>query len=410
MAVLLSIVGAALLFGLGFWAGRRAHRSADVEPQPPRVEDVPTDRALVEHHRDGVVVADGRGRIVYRNAAARALQGTHVGVLIDEAVGRHVAAASRQGRSDEVLEMYGPPKVVLVVHALALEHQTGVVVYIEDVSERRRIDQVRTDFVANISHELKTPVGAMSVLAETLQDEDDPDIVRRVVARMMGEAQRAARTIDDLIELSRIELGGEREIEPVRVDRVISEALERVQELAAHSDIGIANLAGADHVDGVVVHGDRRQLVSAVGNLVENAVKYSEAGGQVQVRTRLVDGCVEVAVIDQGVGIPQRDLDRIFERFYRVDRARSRATGGTGLGLSIVRHIAQNHGGDVEVDSSEGEGSTFTLRLPARRVGATPEPDAPLVDTPSAESSGDAGSGRPDRSFAEDRPTDRGIA
>ena len=410
MAVLLAIVGAVLLFGLGVWIGRRTRHSPDVEPQPPRVEDAPTERALVEHHRDGFVVADGRGSIVYRNAAARALQGTHVGMLIDEAVGRHIAAASHEGRSDEVLEMYGPPKVVLVVQALALANQAGVVVYIEDVSERRRIDQVRTDFVANISHELKTPVGAMSVLAETLQDEDDPETVRRVVARMMGEAQRAARTIDDLIELSRIELGGERDVEPVRVDRVIAEALERVQELATHSDIGIANVAGADHIDGVVVHGDRRQLVSAVGNLVENAVKYSEPGGQVQVRTRLVDGRVEVAVIDQGVGIPQRDIDRIFERFYRVDRARSRATGGTGLGLSIVRHIAHNHGGDVQVDSAEGQGSTFTLRLPARRVREAAEPEPGRADMMSDVSYDGAAADQTGRSFAEDQPSDRGIA
>lgn len=400
MTVFLTIVGAAVLFGLGVWLGRRGRSTSVDVPRPAPVRTPAADHELVEHHRDGFVVADERGRVAYRNAAARDLKGTHVGVLVDEAIGRHIAVAAREGRSHEVLEMYGPPKVVLVVHGLALDN--GVVVYIEDVSEPRRIDQVRTDFVANISHELKTPIGAMSVLAETLEGEDDPATVRRVVGRMMGEAQRASRTIDDLIELSRIELGGERDIEPVRIDTVIVEAMDRVKELATHREIGISGLAGVDRM-ACVVHGDRRQLVSAIGNLVENAVKYSEPGGQVQVRTRLVDGRVEIAVIDQGVGIPQRDLDRIFERFYRVDRARSRATGGTGLGLSIVRHVAQNHGGEVDVVSAEGEGSTFTLRLPARSAR---DADPDVGDDPfHRRTASDA-----DRSVSDEQPTDRGIA
>jgi two-component system sensor histidine kinase SenX3 len=238
-------------------------------------------------------------------------------------------------------------------------------VFVEDVTERRRIEQIRTDFVANISHELKTPVGAMSVLAETLEDEADPATISRIVDRMISEAQRATRTIDDLMELSRIEAGGEREFEPIEAELVVAGALERVTELASHREIGLSNLTPVGRLDGVVIMGDRRQLVSALGNLVENAVKYSEPGGQVQIRTRLGDDGVEFSVTDQGVGIPQRDLDRIFERFYRVDRARSRATGGTGLGLSIVRHVANNHGGKISVVSTEGEGSIFTLTLPA---------------------------------------------
>jgi two-component system sensor histidine kinase SenX3 len=235
--------------------------------------------------------------------------------------------------------------------------------------------------VANISHELKTPVGAMSVLAETLEHETDPETISRIVERMMSEAQRATRTIDDLMELSRIELGGEREIEPVRVEAVIAAAVDRVVELAARRDIGLTNVVSPE-VTGVVVQGDRRQLTSAVGNLVENAVKYSEPGGRVEVRTDLTDGAVEIVVVDEGVGIPQRDLDRIFERFYRVDRARSRETGGSGLGLSIVRHVATNHGGEVRVESAEGEGSTFTLRLPA---GRAPTPSTVSEPAPPAD-------------------------
>jgi two-component system sensor histidine kinase SenX3 len=172
------------------------------------------------------------------------------------------------------------------------------------------------------------------------------------------------------MELSRIELDGERSIESVRVAEIVQGAVERVTELAAQRDICITVLGPVDgdldHADRLVVEGDRRQLVSAIGNLVENAVKYSEPGGTVQIEIGSDDDSIEIAVIDHGVGIPQRDLSRIFERFYRVDRARSRTTGGTGLGLSIVRHVATNHDGDVVVTSIEGEGSRFVLCLPNR--------------------------------------------
>ncbi|HSJ91356.1 MAG TPA: ATP-binding protein [Ilumatobacter sp.] len=307
------------------------------------------------------------GRVEYRNAAVRCLAGSHAGILLDEAIERHADRARAGEVSNETIEMYGPPRTVLVVEAKPVR-AGGAVVFVEDISERRRIDQVRTDFVANISHELKTPVGALSVLAETLEGESDQETIDRVVGRMIAEAERATRTIDDLLELSRIELDGERTIEPVSVDSILSGALERVEELCARRGIGVAMLDPVTNdggrVGAILVSGDRRQLVSAVGNLVENAVKYSRAGVTVQIRVTRTGEWVEIAVIDQGIGIPQRDLDRIFERFYRVDRARSRATGGTGLGLSIVRHVASNHGGDVLVTSTEGEGSTFVLRLP----------------------------------------------
>jgi two-component system sensor histidine kinase SenX3 len=365
------LLGAALVFVAGWSIGRRPSEHV-VAPDPAPTEPsaaTESDRfALVEQHRVGVVVTDDAGVIVWRNAAAQGLAGTHAGVLVDEAIERHVQHALDDGHSEDVLEMYGPPKVVLDIEARRLTGD-GVVVFIDDVSERRRIEQVRTDFVANISHELKTPVGALAVLAETLEDETDPETVRRIVDRMQVEAARATRTIDDLMELSRIELGGERETEPIRLTDVMNEAMGRVAELAAQREVGVSNLMSAGQFDDVMVDGDRRQLISALGNLVENAVKYSEPNGLVQVRARYDDGQVELSVSDEGLGIPQRDLDRIFERFYRVDRARSRVTGGTGLGLSIVRHVAQNHGGEVAVTSIEGEGSTFVLRLPARRAG-----------------------------------------
>jgi len=182
------------------------------------------------------------------------------------------------------------------------------------------------------------------------------------------------------MELSRIELGGERLVGPVRIADVIAEALARVEELAARRSISISVLGpigpSGEHDDGLSIEGDRRQLGSALGNLVEDAVKYSEPECSVQIESHGDGGLVEISVRDHGVGIPQRDLNRVFERFYRVDRARSRATGGTGLGLSIVRHVVTNHDGEIVVRSMEGEGSTFLLRLP---VGTTPSAETPMA-------------------------------
>jgi two-component system sensor histidine kinase SenX3 len=321
----------------------------------------------LESHPTGIVIAGPSGSIEYRNRAAHQLAGTHSGVLIDEAIEKHLAAALAGVAADETIELYGPPKRVFEVVAKRLPNG-GSVAFVNDISERRRVDQVRTDFVANISHELKTPIGALAVLAETLIDETDPATIRRVADRMLAESDRAARTIDDLMELSRIESGADQHMEVVRVADIIRGALDRVTELAQQRDITINALDTVDETgvrsQQLFVRGDRRELVSALGNLVENAVKYSEPGSAVQVRARHEPGWIDVAVVDRGVGIPQRDLDRVFERFYRVDRARSRTTGGTGLGLSIVRHVASNHGGSVLVTSTEGEGSTFVLRLP----------------------------------------------
>lgn len=334
----------------------------------------------------GVVVTDADGRVVVANRAAHSWAGTHAGVLIDEAIEHHLAlAANGGGPTEELLELYGPPKTVVVVRAAPLPGG-GAQALVEDISERRRIDAVRTDFVANISHELKTPVGALAVLAETLIEETDPEIVQRLGERLLEEAHRAARTIDDLLELSRIELGGEQLREGVEVAEVVATAVDRGRAIAAQRNIAISSLDIAAEPDGrpVSVTGDRRQLESAVGNLVENAVKYSDAGGQVQVRVRTTGPWVEFMVADQGVGIPARDLDRIFERFYRVDKARSRGTGGSGLGLAIVRHVATNHGGEVLVSSREGEGSTFVLRIPRNPVASNP-PAAPPPPTPTGE-------------------------
>jgi two-component system sensor histidine kinase SenX3 len=235
-----------------------------------------------------------------------------------------------------------------------------VLVAIDDVSERVRLDAVRTDFVANISHELKTPVGALALLAETIEGCDEIEDVRPLAARMVDEAHRAGGTIDDLLELSRIELA-EPEREEIPALIVVSEAVARHRLAADRAGLAV-------HVDvdrECVLFCDRLQVVSAIANLLDNSIKYSDRGGEIAVTGRQDESMIEITVTDRGVGIPARDLDRVFERFYRVDRARSRETGGTGLGLAIVRHVVNNHGGEATVVSREGEGSTFTLRLPA---------------------------------------------
>lgn len=369
---------------IGLVRGRDA-ASARTGASPSHQRELEQFRQVVDALPIGLVLADADGGVVARNATARALAGTHAGVLVDEAVERHLAGAHTHTHSEELLELYGPPKMYVVVRAAELPGG-GAYALIEDVTERRRVESVRTDFVANISHELKTPVGALAVLAETLEDEQDPEIVTRLVARMLDEAHRASRTIDDLLELSRIELGGDSVVEDVDVASIVDEAVERGLPLAAGRGIEISRVGGADGLPRSVP-GDRRQLVSAVGNLVENAVKYSDDGGSVHVRVRRSGSWLEFLVVDQGVGIPPRDLDRIFERFYRVDKARSRGTGGSGLGLSIVRHVATNHGGEVLVSSREGEGSTFVLRLPLHEPAAVTEPIAnvDLVAAPDAD-------------------------
>ena len=243
-----------------------------------------------------------------------------------------------------------------------------VLLLAEDQTERRRIEEVRRDFVANTSHELKTPVGALALLAETVEDAaDDPEAVRRFAGRMRQEAARLTNLVQDLITLNRIQ-AAEPIPDPVRanLDSVVAEALDRCRMKAAARGIELA-ATGTRHLS---VLGDEDLLVTALRNLLDNAVAYSPEKTRVVVTTkRSGNDTVELSVADQGIGIPERDLERIFERFYRVDPARSRVTGGTGLGLAIVKHVTAAHGGNVKVVSKEGAGSTFTLRLPVRPPG-----------------------------------------
>jgi two-component system, OmpR family, sensor histidine kinase SenX3 len=457
----------------------------------------------------GVVLCDENGTVIYRNGRANALMvSRHGDALAAQAVTDVLEDAWHEGSAERTLDLYGPPRRTLQVRARQIDdgrRPLGVIALIEDVSERRRLEEIRRDFVANVSHELKTPMGALGLLAETLVSEPDPDVAQRLAGRIHNEAFRVSRIIDDLLDLSRIESEEAPPREPVLVNLVMADAIERVRATADQRGLEIVLHEPSPPV---AVLGDRRQLVSAMHALLENAITYSYDNSKVVVtgvvqhfnpnlshpavagdlgrdgfgagdgegahaahaaddagetRSDPVTGefpavtattttgnpgsgdggdagtgdaakvepvfvpeildqysplgqsapgasaatgttaptmpgppvvtaegdaagtgpgdqaaaispnwrieerdNVRLSVQDHGVGIPARDLDRIFERFYRVDHGRSRDTGGTGLGLSIVRHVANNHQGWVDVESREGEGSTFTLVLPTQ--------------------------------------------
>ena len=332
----------------------------------------------------GLVLCDESGTVVYRNTHANQLMTSRYGdAIAAQAVTELLAEAWGGGDADRTVDLYGPPRRTLHIRAATIDdgrRQLGVLAMIEDTSERRRLEEIRRDFIANVSHELKTPMGALGLLAETLLVERDPAVASRLAERIHLEAFRVSRIIDDLLDLSRLESEGTPAREPVPVVLVMAEAVVRIRATSDQRDI---ELLFEEPSPSVIVFGDRRQLVSALCALLENGVAYSTEGGTVTLSATTseetigpaeptegdegaprVVRTVRVAVADKGIGIPAKDLDRIFERFYRVDPGRARQTGGTGLGLSIARHVAQNHGGRVEVESREGEGSTFTMVLP----------------------------------------------
>ena len=314
---------------------------------------------------DGVVVVDADGREEFRNAAAmRFRDARHAEALAEHAVDQLLEGARRGEVEERELPLFGPPREVLVLRALPLragDEVLGAVALIHDVTDTRRVESVRRDFVANVSHELKTPLGALGLLAETMASADDVEVVRRLAEQLVRELDRLGRIVDDLLDLSLIEAQEAPTREPTPICVLVDEAVERLGPLALVQGIPLHT----EPVDeDLLVTCDPGQLVSAITNLLDNAVKYSEPGRVVEVGACRHDAQVIVEVRDHGIGIPTRDLERIFERFYRVDKARSRATGGTGLGLAIVRHVTEAHGGEVMVESTEGEGSTFRLALP----------------------------------------------
>lgn len=252
----------------------------------------------------------------------------------------------------------------------------GVLLLADDLTGAERVEETRRDFVANVSHELKTPVGALTLLAETMEDAaDDPDAVRRFAERMQTESQRLANLVQEIIELSRVQgTSALPDACPVEVDDVVHESVSASRNLALGSGIEIH--VGGD--TGLRVFGSASRLTTALSNLISNAIVYSEPDTRIGVSVHREGGMVEIVVKDQGMGIAPEDLGRIFERFYRVDRARSRSRGGTGLGLAIVKHIASDHGGEVTAWSKLGEGSTFTLRIPEMgRTESIPSTGAP---------------------------------
>ncbi|MEX1008459.1 MAG: ATP-binding protein [Acidimicrobiia bacterium] len=328
--------------------------------------------AVLSSSAEGVVVVDADGIEVFRNAAAaRFRHARHADAVAESTITSLLERALAGETCEHELHLFGPPPAVLHLRALPLSEggvPLGAAVLVHDVSEIHRVESVRRDFVANVSHELKTPIGGLELLAETLASESKPAVIRPLAERMVKEAERLGRIVDDLLDLSIIETQASPARDPIRATTLLEEAVDRMRPVASAQDIKIRL---RDDAEDAVVACDRRQIVSAIANLLDNAIKYSEPKSVVDVSAHVNDGAFELSVRDEGIGIPKRDLERIFERFYRVDQARSRATGGTGLGLAIVRHVAQAHGGDVTVESVEGQGSTFRLRLPLDTVGDT---------------------------------------
>ncbi|MBL1286502.1 ATP-binding protein [Streptomyces sp. NE06-03E] len=321
------------------------------------------------------VVLDESDSVVKASSAAYALGLVRGGRLAVEPM-LHMARDTRRDGEIRQVELDLPRRGTGRGEALAVSARVAplgsrlVLLLVEDLTEARRIEAVRRDFVANVSHELKTPVGALSLLSEAVMDaSDDPEAVQRFAGRMEIEATRLTNLVQELIDLSRVQNDDPLEdAEPVRVEELVVEAVDRCRQQAGSKQITMASGGTAD----LFVWGNRSQLAAALGNLVENAVNYSPARTRVGIAARKLAApggdLIEIAVTDQGIGISEKDRERVFERFYRVDPARSRATGGTGLGLAIVKHVAASHGGEVTVWSSEGQGSTFTLRLPESGV------------------------------------------
>jgi two-component system, OmpR family, sensor histidine kinase SenX3 len=361
-----------LLVGVGVALAIRPllrKQPAEPTPAPPRPAPRRRDRVPAETMLQllptAAVLLDADDVVRLANTAALQLGVVRESALDVPELSRLVQAARRTGQpqtAEFAMDFNDFPRRTMSVGARAQRLEGGeVALVVDDLTEAKRVESVRRDFVANVGHEIKTPVGALQLLAEAALDaHDDPEAVERFVGRMQLEAQRLSRLVQELLDLSRLQ-GGE-PLPPsteVSVDSVLDEAVDRARLVAETR--GISIVRGGD--PGLVVLGEEGQLVTAVANLLYNAVAYSPDGTRVALGVHLRDDVVEIAVTDQGVGIPEDEQERIFERFYRIDPARSRATGGTGLGLAIVKHTVGNHGGEVTVWSQPGNGSTFTIRL-----------------------------------------------
>ncbi len=364
-ATLLVLGGAAIGAGMVlFWNWWRA-RNAPVNDPTPATEMVSAELSTtLRSLRSGAMIIDSSDQVLQASKPALSL-----GLIVDNQVAEHVLVdlihqVRRDGqprRTELSHTMIGQPARQLIIRVISLNEQL-VLVLIEDRTREIMVEAVRRDFVANVSHELMTPVGAVQLLAEAIEDAtDDPEAVRRFAQKLQVESDRLITLVKQIIELSRLQGDAQvKEPEEVHVDQIITRVLDAHYLDAEAKDIEIS-VSGPDRL---LVPGNLDQLSAAVGNLVANAVAYSPAGTKVALTTGTRGQTVEISVSDHGIGIPESDLDRVFERFYRVDPARTRSTGGTGLGLSIVKHVAASHGGQVKVWSVEGQGSTFTLSLP----------------------------------------------
>ncbi|GGB81080.1 histidine kinase [Knoellia flava TL1] len=385
-ATLAGIVGGALGLVIGavaVAASRFSERTLTTIPPtpPPSLPSGVTDVLAVL--RSIAIVLDASDAVVNSSASAVSYGLVRHGELVHAELRQLARQVRRDGEIREVdLELsrgFGTTTNALMKARVAPLGASHVLILAEDHTHARRVEEVRRDFVANVSHELKTPVGGIALLAEAVLDaRDDPEAVSRFAARIQVESTRLTRLVKEIVDLSRLQVADTlHEPELVSIPAVVAEAVDRVRVAAESRQISLETVAD----ERASVFGDAELLATAIANLVSNAVNYSEPGTRVAVAARRVGDTVEVTVSDQGQGIPASEQGRIFERFYRVDAARSRATGGTGLGLAIVKHVCATHGGDVSVWSEEGRGSTFTMRLPAAAVRTTADSDRPAVGT-----------------------------
>jgi two-component system sensor histidine kinase SenX3 len=362
--VIAGIVGF-LIGAVAAVAVRRLSRPTFVEQAAvDNGRDLDVLRTVFDVLRSAVVVLDADDDVVLANQVANSFNVVRRNRLAIPALSRLVKLSRKTGESQKAqIEHPAAGELTALLAHVTPAGETGhVLIMLEDITGARRLEAVRRDFVANVSHELKTPVGALSLLAEAVYDAaDDPVPVRHFAESMSREAARLARLVQELIDLSRIQ-GADPMPEPAAVPltSIVREAVDRARLNADAKQIRIV----VGDLAGLAVWGDARQLSTACANLLDNAIAYSPDGTRVAIGAKRVDDQIEISVADQGIGIAPEDKDRIFERFYRADPARSRATGGTGLGLAIVKHIVGNHGGRVSVWSDEGAGSTFTLHLP----------------------------------------------
>jgi signal transduction histidine kinase len=318
--------------------------------------------AILSSLVEGILLFDQEGFVVYQNPRAGVLLGVAINHARDLSPSSlRAIVGAEHGRPGWVEFETGPARRTIQAGAIPTQRESRVLVVLRDVTEARLVDSIRRDFAANASHELKTPSASIQALAETIADAalHDPAAVPGFAERLEAEAVRLSRVVSDLLDLSRLE-SGVGTPEEVRLDRVVAEEADRYRDRAEEAGLAFRVSAGGP----TVVLGSARDLGLLARNLIENAIQYTRGGGSIDVAVGVEDGQALLSVSDTGIGIPSRDQGRIFERFYRVDRARSRETGGTGLGLSIVKHVAENHGGTVVLHSELGKGSTFTVRLP----------------------------------------------